>query len=76
MFIKGKMQCLWFDANHKHCQEIKEKQIVAVKNSIHTFKNNTNDSCEFIVFRLLLSNINKRDIFKNDKIIVDDKYHD
>lgn len=71
LVIKGKIKCLWFENEHMHCQTIYEKQLVLVKQSIHTLKNDSDEDCEFIVFRLVLDGKNKRNIMENDKIIIE-----
>lgn len=68
---KGILTCKWLDGENEHTTSIHKNEMVQVKNSIHTFGNNTNDDVEFIVFRLVLDGKDKRELIKNDKTIVE-----
>lgn len=72
LVTKGKMKCMWLEDGQKCEQVIYEKDLVQVKKSIHTFENDGDEDCEFVVFRLVLDGKNKREIIKNDKTVVKD----
>lgn len=67
LVINGKLNCLYLE-NQKICiEEIKENELLRVKNSIHTLSHDYDQDCQFIVFRLILTGkINSR-IFLEDK---------
>lgn len=71
LITKGELDVYYIENNHKIRQTVKENQLVLVKDSIHTFINNSDQDCLFVVFRLVLDGINKRELIKKDKIIVD-----
>lgn len=52
-------------------KKIIANEIVRVGNSTHTFENETDTEVEFIVFIFVPNGIDKREIIKNDKVIVD-----
>lgn len=54
-------------------KDIYENELICVNQSIHTFANETNQEVKMIVFRLVLDGYSKREIFKNDKKIVEEK---
>lgn len=54
LVTKGKLKCLWIENGQKLSQMIYEKVLMLVKQSIHTLLNDSNEDCEFIVFRLVL----------------------
>lgn len=69
--ISGQMECSWLE-NHKiNTKTIYPKQIVRVKQSTHTFSNQNNKACEFIVFRFVPDKKSKKEIIKNDKTIME-----
>ena len=70
LVVKGKLRCLWLENKQKHSRIIHEKELVRVKQSIHTLVNDSSEDCEFIVFRLILDGKNKRNIIKKDKKII------
>lgn len=70
LITKGNLQCMWLENNKKHIQTVCEKEIVLVKQSIHSFMNDSDEDCEFIVFRLVLEGISKRNVIKDDKVII------
>lgn len=68
---KGVLTCKWIEDEEEKEELIHKNELVQVKSSIHTFENNTKEEVEFIVFRLVLDGRDKRELIKNDKIIVD-----
>ena len=72
LVIKGQLKCLWMVNNQKYQQTVYEKELVVLNDAIHTLMNDTNEKCEFVVFRLVLEGKDKRNIFLNDKTIIKD----
>lgn len=50
-------------------QPVTEDTIIRVKNSIHTFSNETDFPCYFTVFRFVPDGIDKRELIKQDKVL-------
>ena len=48
----------------------RKNDIIRVRNSVHTFENDTNEMAEFIVFRFVPDGTNKRELIKHDKTVV------
>lgn len=46
--------------------------VLRVKHSIHTIENNSDSDAEFNVFRMVPTGEDKREIIKNDKVLIDD----
>ena len=69
--IKGKLTCKWMEDGKEKVRILCKDEIVRVKNSVHTFENNTNEEAKFVVFRFIPDGIDKREIIKNDKTVVD-----
>ena len=70
MIIKGELTCRWLEYDKERSKRITAKEIVRVGNSTHTFENETDEEVEFIVFRFVPNGIDKREIIKNDKVVV------
>jgi len=72
LMIKGKLLCRYLDPE-KSEQDlyVAEGDLIDIGNSAHTFENDTEDVAEFIIFRYVPSGINKREMIKNDKTVVD-----
>lgn len=70
MVIKGKLTCRWLEDSEERSKKIIENEIVRVGNSTHTFENETDEEVQFIVFRFVPEGLDKREIIKNDKVIV------
>lgn len=71
LVTKGTLEVYWIDNDTKMNQTISPGDMVQVKNSIHTFSNESNSDTEFIVFRIVLDGLSKKEIIKNDKRIVE-----
>lgn len=71
LVVKGQMKCLWYEDQQVHTVTLNEKDLIQVKNSIHTFSNNSDDNCEFVVFRFVPDGIDKSEIIKNDKVLIE-----
>jgi len=65
------MKCSWYEDQQVHTVTLNEKDLIQVKNSIHTFSNNSDDNCEFVVFRFVPDGIDKSEIIKNDKVLIE-----
>lgn len=50
---------------------VHEGDIVCVKQSIHTFANESDEVVKFTVFRLVLDGKDQREMIKNDKRVVE-----
>ncbi|MDD3223632.1 MAG: cupin domain-containing protein [Clostridium sp.] len=70
MVIKGKLTCRWLEDSEERSKKIIENEIVRVGNSTHTFENETDEEVQFIVFRFVPEGLDKREIIKSDKVIV------
>jgi len=63
--------CIRWKEDSKLKESIADKgAVIRVKKSIHTIENRTNDFAEFIVFRMVPEGKNKREIIKNDKVVI------
>ena len=70
MIIKGELTCRWLECDEERSKKITVNEIVRVGNSTHTFENETDEEVEFIVFRFVPDGIDKREIIKSDKVVV------
>jgi mannose-6-phosphate isomerase-like protein (cupin superfamily) len=70
MIIKGELTCRWLEYDEEKSKKINANEIVRVGNSTHTFENETDGEVEFIVFRFVPNGVDKREIIKNDKVLV------
>ncbi|MNP55641.1 Cupin domain protein [compost metagenome] len=68
---KGELIVKWKENESIETTTVFKDNIVRVKKSIHTIENHTDEWAEFTVFRMVPSGENKREIIKNDKIIID-----
>lgn len=71
LVIHGILTISWLEKNREQTKDIHPNELVCVKNSKHTFSNTGTSDVVFVVFRFVPDGINKRDIIKNDKKIVD-----
>lgn len=69
--MKGEITVEWFENDNVKSANLVEDQMVRVKQSIHRILNNTKNAAKLIVFRLVLTGENLREVIKNDKQIVD-----
>ena len=67
----GELCIQWKENGNINNEIVTKNSVVRVKKSIHTIKNITNNSTEFIVFRMVPSGDIKREIIKNDKILIE-----
>lgn len=70
LVTKGVLYCKWLENDMEKSRYVKPGELVRVKNSVHTFANDTDEPVEFTVFRFVPSGENKREQIKNDKTIV------
>lgn len=73
VIIKGELTCRWLENGEERSKKIDANEIVKVGNSIHTFENETDEEVEFVVFRFIPDGMDKREIIKNDKVVVKGK---
>ncbi len=72
LVIKGKLLFRYIDSEKKEQDlYVTEGDLVDIGSSVHTFENDTEDVTEFIIFRYVPSGVNKREVIKNDKMVVD-----
>lgn len=65
----GEMEVFWKENNKTVSTLVKTGDTIDVENTSHTLKNNSQEECQFIVFRFVPSYKDNREIIKNDKII-------
>ena len=72
LMTKGKLLCRYIDSE-KAEQDfyVTEGDLIDIGSSIHTFENDTDDVAEFVIFRYVPSGVNRREMIKNDKTVVD-----
>lgn len=66
----GEICVRWKEDNKLNCSTVSKGTVIRVKKSIHTIENRTKDFAEFIVFRMVPDGKDKRDIIKNDKVVI------
>ena len=69
---KGILTCKWKEEGKVCTDWAKEKEIVRVQNSIHTFQNDTEENAEFVVFRFVPDGVDKREQIKKDKKLAEE----
>ena len=70
--VSGEICIKWKENGIVMSEKLMKGSVVRVKKSIHTIENITKNSSEFVVFRMVPSGEVKREIIKNDKILVKD----
>ena len=65
--VTGLLEAHWIEEGNTMMRIVHEGDVVRVEDTPHTFMNNTQTPTIFLVFRLILDNIDKRTIIKNDK---------
>ncbi|MNM50356.1 hypothetical protein D3C81_613870 [compost metagenome] len=68
---KGELIVRWKENESIETTTVFKDNIVRVKKSFHTIENHTDEWAEFIVFRMVPSGEDKREIIKRDKVIID-----
>lgn len=71
VIIEGVMTALYKENSHTISKKVYPNEVILVKNSIHTFANETDQPVRFIVFRFVPDGKNKQEIIKQDKVIVE-----
>ena len=71
MVTKGSLTCYWVEDDIRKKKVLKEKEIIRVQQSVHTFANQSDQEVEFTVFRFVPDGINKHELIKNDKEVVE-----
>jgi len=66
----GEICIRWKEDNQLKESIAAKGAVIRVKKSIHTIENRTKDFAEFIVFRMVPEGKNKREIIKNDKVVI------
>lgn len=71
LITKGSLLCKYVDESgvEMSCYA-RKNEIIRVRNSVHTFENDTNEMAEFVVFRFVPDGTNKRELIKHDKTVV------
>ena len=67
---KGRLCCEYLVGSERAKRSMGPGEVVRVKNSIHTFRNDTDETAEFIVFRFVPDGRDKRAQIKGDKTVV------
>ena len=67
----GEMSIKWKENGDINNERLMKGSVVRVKKSIHTIENNTDNWAEFTVFRMVPTGEIKREIIKNDKIVIE-----
>ena len=70
VMTSGEIHIKWKENGNINDKKLIKGSVVRVKKSIHTIENITNSWAEFIVFRMVPSGDVKREIIKNDKILI------
>lgn len=68
--VSGEICIKWIEGGVVMSEKLMKGSVVRVKKSIHTIENITDNSAEFVVFRMVPSGDIKREIIKNDKILI------
>lgn len=67
----GQVIIKWKEGENIIDKVLKKGSVARVKKSIHTIENATEEWAEFVVFRMVPSGESKREIIKEDKVIVE-----
>ena len=70
LITKGKLLCRYLEGTDQHSRYLYEGDLVQVRNSIHTFENDTDEEVQFTVFRFVPDGTDKREVIKRDKKVV------
>jgi uncharacterized RmlC-like cupin family protein len=65
----GEIYIDWITDDIKHSKTVKKDTLVRVKNSIHTIENKSEEWAEFIVFRMVPTGKDNRELMKSDKVV-------
>ncbi|MDP3988028.1 MAG: cupin domain-containing protein [Candidatus Levybacteria bacterium] len=67
--IEGELTAKWRENGQEKEQIVKAGDVIEVEHFPHTFVNHTNRYVKFLVVKQIISGENKREVFKNDKIL-------
>lgn len=70
LITKGVLTCRWLEDGAGRTRQVHEQELVRVGSSVHTFANETDQDVEFVVFRFVPDGRDKREIIKQDKVVV------
>ena len=70
LITKGILTCRWLEDGVERTRAVREREIVRVGNSVHTFANETDEDVEFVVFRYVPEGKDKRETIKGDKVVI------
>lgn len=69
--LSGEISVKWKDDYMIRQETVPSNSVVRVKNSIHTIENQTDKEASFLVLRFVPDGTIKRELIKNDKIVID-----
>ena len=69
--MSGEISVKWKDDYMIRQETVPSNSVVRVKNSIHTIENQTDKEASFLVLRFVPDGTIKRELIKNDKIVID-----
>lgn len=67
--IEGELLAKWRENGKEKSEIVKNGDLLETERTPHTFINNSDNVVKFLVFKQILSEENKKEILKNDKII-------
>ena len=67
--IEGELKVEWKENSKIKKQIVKSGDLIETENTPHTFSNHTDKVVKFIVFKMVPTGKNKKELMKNDKII-------
>lgn len=67
LVLSGKLEIYWEEGYSVKSTILNTGDLARVENTVHSIKNHGSSPAEFIVFKLILNETDKREIFKTDK---------
>ncbi len=67
--IEGGLTAQWKENGEVKTQVVESGDLIETENTQHTFTNHTNSKAKFLVIKQVLSGIDKKELFKTDKVI-------
>lgn len=67
--LKGTLLCYYEENGQLQSKYLHAGDIVCIGKSMHTFENASDETVEYIVFRLVLDGKDKKYIMRNDKYL-------
>lgn len=71
LITRGELTSRWIENGREMVKRIGRNELVRVGESIHTFENETDEPVEFVVFRFIPDGIDKREVIRNDKAVIE-----